>query len=134
MFSGQTDQAFNHVHPHIPNTHIFLSGGNTRSQAVARRSKRVQKGTELTIAGTAATSAGTSLLCFLLRRTVQITCGHDQLTTRHQRHLPCPPPSSLPTLCSDCAFILKMSDLQSNKSKSKSKTASEVLTIVPPFN
>ena len=59
--------------------------------------------------------------CFLWRRTVQITCGHDQLMTRHQRHVPCPPPSSLPTLCSDCAFILKISDLRSNQIEIQTK-------------
>ena len=94
---------------YILHTQIFLSGGNTRSQAVARRSKRVQKGTESTIAGIAATSGGTSLLLhFVTTHCLYTVCGHGQLTTHHQRRNPCPPTTSPLTLCSHCAFILKI--------------------------
>ena len=67
---------------------LSLSQSNPRSQAVARRSKRVQKGTELAIAGTAATSGGTSLLLLFVT-----THCLDHLWTRPADD---PPPTTQP--------------------------------------
>ena len=83
----------------------FLSQSNPRSQAVARRSKRAQKGTELTIAGTAATSRGTSLLLLF----VTTHCLHHLWTRLADDVDPPPTTQSLPPdhIATDSVFALR---------------------------
>ena len=108
--AGRTSSSWSHrraptylrrSHMPLDGTYKHLPLQEQLSVASGCPSKRKgTKGNQMDDRGHRCKSAGGHLCCyFLFRRTVQTTCGTDQLTTRHQRHLPRPPPSSPPTLC-----------------------------------